>query len=96
MGKPIIHQTSMSGIWGFFALSFIFSWLVWGTMLALPLPGNLMLPLLILGAFGPTFAAIYLVHRFGNTAAKQDFWSRVFSTKRIGLIWWLLILLIFP
>ncbi|WP_299762208.1 type II CAAX endopeptidase family protein [uncultured Pontibacter sp.] len=96
MEKPSIQQTALSGIWGFFALSFIFSWLVWGAMLALPLPGDLMLPLLILGAFGPSFAAIYLVHRYGNAAAKHDFWSRVLSFKRIGWVWCLVILLIMP
>ncbi len=96
MNKPTIQQTGLSGTWGFFILSFIFSWLVWGAMLAFPLPGNLMLPLLILGAFGPTFAAIYLVQRYGNSAAKHDFWSRVFSVKRVPILWWLVILLIMP
>ncbi|WP_181163812.1 type II CAAX endopeptidase family protein [Pontibacter mangrovi] len=96
MEKPAIQETSLSVIWGFFALSFIFSWLVWGAMLALPLPENLMLPLLILGAFGPSLSAIYLVQRYGNAAAKRDFWSRVFSVKRVGIVWWLVILLIMP
>ncbi|WP_299704122.1 type II CAAX endopeptidase family protein [uncultured Pontibacter sp.] len=96
-----MHPTSSSkpalaGIWGFFALSFIFSWLVWGTILALPIPDDLLLPIIILGAFGPSFAAIYLVHRYGHAAEKRDFWSRVFSFKRIGWLWYLVILLIFP
>ncbi|MCX2738783.1 type II CAAX endopeptidase family protein [Pontibacter anaerobius] len=96
MEKPTIQHTLPSGIWGFFALSFIFSWIVWGAMLALPLPDDLMFPLLILGAFGPTVAAIYLVYRYGNAAAKKDFWSRVISVKRIGWLWYPAILLIFP
>ncbi|MEJ8804185.1 type II CAAX endopeptidase family protein [Pontibacter sp. H249] len=96
MEKPLIQHTALSSIWGFFTLSFALSWVVWGAMLALPLPGYLLLPLLILGAFGPTFAAIYLVHRYGNPAAKQDFWNRVISFKRITWGWYLVILFFFP
>lgn len=96
MEKASLQYTGLAGIWGFFVLSFVFSWAVWGAMLAFPLPGDLMLPMLILGASGPTFAAIYLVHRYGNAEAKRDFWSRVVSFKRIGWAWYLVILLIFP
>lgn len=89
-------KPAVASIWGFFALSFAFSWLVWGAILALPLPDDLLLPCIILGAFGPSFAAIYLVQRYGQAAEKRDFWSRVFSFSRIGWAWYLVILLIFP
>ncbi|MBC5993220.1 type II CAAX endopeptidase family protein [Pontibacter cellulosilyticus] len=96
MGKASLQYTELASIWGFFGLSFLFSWAVWGAMLALSLPADLMLPLLILGAFGPTFAAVYLMHRYGNAANIRDFWTRVISFKKIGWEWYLVILSIFP
>ncbi|WP_439881607.1 CPBP family glutamic-type intramembrane protease [Pontibacter sp. MBLB2868] len=89
-------QSKLAGIAGFFTLSFAFSWLVWGAVLAFPFPDELLLPLIIFGAFGPTFAAIFLVQRYYSSEAKHEFWNRVISVRRIGWAWYLVIFLIFP
>lgn len=80
----------------FFTLTFIFSWLVWGAIILFNPSDDLILPLIFLGAFGPTFVAIYLVQRHGSSAEKRDFWKRVISFRRIGWKWYFFIFLIFP
>ena len=80
----------------FFILTFLVSWLVWVGMLVFPPSEKWFIPLLFLGAFGPSLAAVLLVQAFSNPAEKKDFWKRVVDIKRIGWNWLLFILSIFP
>ena len=80
----------------FFTLSFLFSWVVWAYMIFFDIPDNLYIWILFLGAFGPTFAAIYLVHRHENSASIKDFWIRTVSITRISWKWYFFIFLIYP
>lgn len=80
----------------FLILSFLISWVVWGAMILISIPEDLFIPLLFLGAFGPTITAVYLVQTTGKAEEKRSFWNRVINLKRIGWKWMLLILLIFP
>jgi uncharacterized protein len=80
----------------FFILTFLFSYLVWAGLIFLELPDSWFLPLLILGAFGPSLTAMGLVHWYGDKKECKDFWNRVIDPRRIGLKWFLVILLLFP
>ncbi len=80
----------------FFLLSFAVSWLVWISMILFNPGAVYFLPLLFLGAFGPSLTAIFMLIRYGSTEEKKSFWKRLVSVKRIGLKWFLSILLIFP
>ncbi|PRY13153.1 hypothetical protein CLV24_10667 [Pontibacter ummariensis] len=96
MRDSYLKQREPSKPWTFFALSFAFSWVVWGAVLAVPMPESLLLPVIILGAFGPTFAAVFLVQASSDKETRGDFWNRVLSLKRIGWRWYLFIFLFFP
>lgn len=80
----------------FFLLTFLISWMIWGGMLLFPPAEKWYIPLLFLGAFGPTSAAIFIVQTRENSAVKRDFWRRAVDFRRIGWKWLLFIFLIFP
>ena len=80
----------------FLPLCFLFSWLVWGGMLMFPISAQFFIPLLFLGAFGPSLVAIYMVQTSRDSRAIKGFWLRVVDIRRIGWKWLLLIFLIFP
>jgi membrane protease YdiL (CAAX protease family) len=80
----------------FLLFTFLFSWLVWGAMIIFPPSQNWFVPLLFLGAFGPTLAAVLMVQTSWSVRGKQKFWKRVFDIRLIGRKWLLLIFLIFP
>lgn len=56
----------------------------------------LLLAIVFLGAFGPGIAGISMTYREQGKAGGRDFWHRVFDFRRIRLIWYVLILLLFP
>lgn len=80
----------------FFLLSFLFSWLVWSAIIFFVPAENLLLPLIFLGAFGPSLVAIFLMLLRGNKEDQKDFWDRIINFKRISWKWYLIILFIFP
>ncbi len=80
----------------FLIITFLFSWLIWGILILFPPAEEWFLALLILGAFGPTLAAVYMVYTRENSQLKKDFWNRLINIRLIGWKWLLLIFLIFP
>jgi membrane protease YdiL (CAAX protease family) len=52
--------------------------------------------LLILGGMGPSVVGVAMVLLRSDREERRDYWRRCFSFKRIGGVWWLVILLIFP
>lgn len=80
----------------FFLFSFFFSWFVWIGMIIFEPGEQFFIPLLFLGAFGPSIAAALLISFSGNSAEKKDFWKRVIDFRRISLKNFLFILLVFP
>jgi membrane protease YdiL (CAAX protease family) len=52
--------------------------------------------LLILGGAGPSIVGVALVLLTYSPEERRDYWQRCFSLRRIRLLWWLVILLIFP
>ncbi len=90
-------KTRITSVWGFFGITFLFSWILWFTIAILsPLaePWNIILT--ILAAFAPTFAAIFLIVFFSDSETKKDFWKRVINFKRIKRNWYIISLVLFP
>ncbi len=82
--------------WIFFLLTFLFSWLVWGIMIIFPIAANYFVPLLFLGAFGPSIVALFLVTREGGIQALKEFANRIWDPRRIPWEWYLVIFFFFP
>lgn len=96
VGSCYLNMKTKNKTQTFLVISFLISWVVWGAMIFIPIPENLFIPLLFLGAFGPTLAAIFLIHSTGKAEEKRNFWNRVINFRRIDWKWLLLILSIFP
>jgi uncharacterized protein len=52
--------------------------------------------LLILGGMGPSLVGVLMVLFSRDKEYRRDYWRRCFSIKQIGLLWWLVIFLMFP
>jgi membrane protease YdiL (CAAX protease family) len=96
--------------WAYFALAFGISWLLWGaawllargnavvhgdtaTMLSSSSP--VMLTFIILGTFGPLTAAFIMTAMESGREGVRRLWKRGWDV-RLGLKWFLIILLLFP
>lgn len=77
-------------------MTFIFSWLVWGMMIVFPPTDNFFVPLLFLGAFGPSIVALFLVYLEGGIQFLKEFANRIWDIRRISWKWYLFIFLFFP
>jgi membrane protease YdiL (CAAX protease family) len=84
-----------ANVWGFFAATYVVSWLIW--LPAILQPGQEPnLALLVLGAFAPSTMGIVFTYVCQDRAGRGDFWRRVVDVRRIGWRWWAVIVLIFP
>lgn len=85
--------------WRFIAIAFGISWTCW---FFVALTGrNIFTDLEVgivatLGGFGPAIAGIIMVYRTNDQAFIRDYWQRVFNLRRIGAIWFLPILFLYP
>ena len=50
----------------------------------------------IIGGCGPSLVALFFVWRNFNVEQRREFWSRVFSPRRIQPIWWIVTLVAVP
>jgi len=50
----------------------------------------------IIGGCGPSLMAVIFVWRNFNTEQRREFWSRVFSPRRIKPMWWIITLIAVP
>ncbi|MCG2784500.1 MAG: CPBP family intramembrane metalloprotease [Anaerolineae bacterium] len=50
----------------------------------------------IIGGCGPSLVAIFCVWRNFNVEQRREFWSRVFSPRRVQPIWWIVTLIAVP
>ena len=50
----------------------------------------------IIGGCGPSLVALFFVWRNFNVEERREFWSRVFSPRRIQPIWWIVTLVAVP
>ncbi len=98
-GHPPTHaRIRVGGLGWFFALTYAFSWLMWGTLILLGLqpfafPGLL---LFMLGIFGPSLVGVTLTFLSGTSAERAIFWSRVLSPRRIPAACWAVLFVGFP
>jgi membrane protease YdiL (CAAX protease family) len=82
----------------FFTATFIWTWACYAPI-AISGSSPYSMPwmgLLILGGAGPSIVGIGMVLTTYNKEQRKDYWRRCFSLKRIDLLWWAVILLIFP
>ncbi len=85
--------------WRFIAIAFGISWTCWffvaltGRNIFTDLEVGIVA---VLGGFGPAIAGIIMVYRTNDQAFIRDYWQRVFDLKRIGGVWFLPILLLYP
>lgn len=80
----------------FFLMTFLFSWLVWGMIIIFPPTDNFFVPLLFLGAFGPSIVALFFVSLEGGIQSLKEFANRIWNPGRINWKWYLFIFLFFP
>ncbi len=50
----------------------------------------------IIGGCGPSLVALFFVWRNFNVEQRREFWSRVFSPRRVRPIWWIVTLVAVP
>jgi uncharacterized protein len=78
--------------------TFLFTWLLQGIAIlsgqsSKDFPSILFY---IIGGCGPSLVAIFFVWRNFNVEQRRDFWSRVFSPRRVTPIWWIVTLVALP
>jgi membrane protease YdiL (CAAX protease family) len=82
----------------FFAATFVWTWAFYAPLVVTghsPYQMPWMI-LLILGGAGPSIVGVALALLTYTPEERRDYWRRCFSLRRIGPVWWLVILLIFP
>ncbi len=81
--------------WLFFVLAYLFAWILWVPMIFIKELAPIGFPLLVLGAFAPTFAAIILSYRKDGIESVKRLLKRGLEF-RIGKKWYVPILLLNP
>jgi membrane protease YdiL (CAAX protease family) len=82
----------------YFLIAIGFSWLFWipAAFLDVNIPGSPWVFLLYIGGIGPAVGGILLTYLNKEKESYKEYWRRVFDVKRIGAIWYLVILLAYP
>ena len=95
MRREIFNKQSQ---WLFFIAAVGISWLFW--IPAIFIEENILesswVILLYLSGLGPAIAGIGLMYLAKDKEYQKEYWNRVLSLKRIGRIWYLVILLAYP
>ncbi len=94
-----IKNTKLSSPWGYFFLTYLWSWFFFGITYWLGLNGEstrLGSSLIFLALGGPTVIAIILVYLALNKEGQKDYWKRIIDFKRISLQWYIPIVLLVP
>jgi membrane protease YdiL (CAAX protease family) len=84
--------------WGYFALTFGFSWLVWlpgilGKYKIIPVTAGDARAIAIAGIFGPVFGACVMAYRSGGGIGVKQHLARLFDF-RVRPAWWAVIILV--
>lgn len=80
----------------FFLLTFAFSWMIWIPVAVWKPAEELMMGLVLTGAFGPSIMGVVSTYRTGGKEAGRELWQRFLQVRRISILWWLIILILFP
>lgn len=97
--RPKIGRTSLSAgnTWVFFGVTYAITWGFWLAAIVLGVSFDTALGavLLLVGLVGPGAAGIGFAYLVYDERGWADFWSRVKRLRRIGL-WWFLVILLVP
>jgi membrane protease YdiL (CAAX protease family) len=93
-----MSRSKLGGPWPYFALAYGLSWLFWipAALLGRDASTLPVAPLLYMGGLGPPVAAIALTYLTQGREGRRDFWTRIVDFRRIGVDWYLVIVLTFP
>ncbi len=96
--KDAAAGARLSSPWLFFAVTFLWTWLFWlvaaGLGLGVDQPAGGLL--MMLGILGPMLAGIGFTYLTRDSQGRRDYWKRIIDFKRIGLQWYLIVLLLAP
>lgn len=91
-----IGNTSISAgnPWLFFAVTFAITWGFWGAAIAFDVSFDTAFGavLLLVGLAGPAAAGIGFAYLVYGEQGRADFWNRIIQVRRIGILWFLVIL----
>jgi membrane protease YdiL (CAAX protease family) len=78
--------------------TFFFTWLLFGIAIlsgqsSKEFPNILFY---VIGGCGPSLVALFCVWRNFNSEQRREFWSRVFSPRRVKPVWWIIALVAVP
>jgi membrane protease YdiL (CAAX protease family) len=84
--------------WLFLALTLGLTWFFGflGVALQSVVPRTVVLVLVYGGGLAPLLVALWLTYRQHSPAFRKDYWQRALDVRRIGLMWWGVILLFHP
>jgi membrane protease YdiL (CAAX protease family) len=88
-------QSDVRSGWGFFALAFAITWIIWLPVAVLPQKQEQLEPLIIVGGFGPWLAAMVMTWSIGGRAGLWRWLRRIFKW-RISIVWCLVGILVLP
>lgn len=91
-------QSALSNPWVFFGATFAWTWGIWGVALLLKasVKTTLGVAFLFFGGFGPLVMGIAFTMLTKTKTGQRDYWLRIIDVRRIGLKWWLTLLLLVP
>jgi uncharacterized protein len=86
----------MSQLVKFFLFTLGFSWLFWIPAAIWQPSETLFIPVILLGAFGPTFTGIFMTYKYGLPEERVEFWRRAWDPRRVPVLWWAVAVLFVP
>lgn len=93
-----LSTSNLSSPWIYFAATFAWTWSLWilALLLGLSMDTAAGFAMLLLGVLGPMVTGIGFTYLTYGQEGRRDYWRRVVDFKRIGVRWYLVILLFAP
>ena len=92
------NASKLSSPWIFFAVAVGWTWLFWISVALLGLGSDSAsgIALQFLGVLGPMIAGIAFTYLTRDKESRREYWLRIIDPRRIGIVWFLVILLFVP
>lgn len=92
------RETAKQSPWNYFIIAIAFSWLFWipATFVNKNILESPWVILLYVGGVGPAVAGILLTYLNKDEQTRREYWQRVIDVKRMGRVWYLLVLFAYP